>query len=484
VARRIRSRHAGPHDADRPEAEPASDRPGPPLLAAVVGRHDQQHRRRRLRGLAAAAGRDHHPRPAAHRGRHRRDVPAVAAALAAGRRRGRPLRPGHAHVAGPGRPGRGRGGAGHPDRLPPGRNLCPRPGRLPARQRRGHLRQRRAVGAPRAGPARPAAQGQRPPADKPDRGRVIPRPARGQPAVRGGRGAAVRAGRRLVRRLIGARGRPAQVPPGQPRLQRAQDPRPDRRGAALADAAPPAARGRRPARHLQLRQPDGPGRPGAAGHPDAARRHPRLRLPAGGERRRQRARRPDRPAADPSAGHAALADHRGRDRRGRLRRHRAGPWPGRGGGDAGLPGIRRHHVERGNRQPAPADRSLRAARPGQQRLPDDRLGPDAVRRAGRGLRRARGRPARPLRRRRDPLRPVPARRPPVPAGRRPRPGRAPGPPSGPGHPVRPSRRSRAGCPRTPSAARSARRTSGSGPPPRRRGSTSSDPRVPAASTSR
>ena len=69
----------------------------------------------------------------------------------------------------------------------------------------------------------------------------------------------------------------------------AADPRPDRRGAAPAQPAPAAARGRRPARHLQLRQPDGPGCPGAAGHPDAARRHPGLDwAAAGGDGRRQR----------------------------------------------------------------------------------------------------------------------------------------------------------------------------------------------------
>ena len=79
-----------------------------------------------------------------------------------------------------------------------------------------------------------------------------------------------------------------------------KSPRPDRRRAALAGRAPPAPRGRRPARHLQLRQPDGPGHPGPAGHPDAARQHPRLRPAAGRLRRGQRGRRAGQPGADPS----------------------------------------------------------------------------------------------------------------------------------------------------------------------------------------
>ena len=112
----------------------------------------------------------------------------------------------------------------------------------------------------------------------------------------------------------------------------------------------------------------------------------------------------------------------GGDRRRRLRRHRAGAGPGRRRGDAGRAGFRRHHVERRHGQPAPADRAVPPARPGQQRLPHARLGPDAARRAGRRVRRARRGAACPVRRRRDPLRPVHARRPPVPARRRERPG--------------------------------------------------------------
>ena len=180
--------------------------------------------------------------------------------------------------------GRGRGGH-HPRRLPPGGHRGARRGRPAAGQRRGHLQQRRPVGAARAGAARTAAQGQRQPAGQPDRRRVVPRPAGRQPAVRRGRGAAVRARRRVVRRLGRAAGRacpgPARAPAGHDSNRR-QDPRPDRRRAALAGPAPPAPRGRRAARRLQLRQPDGPGHPGPAGHPDAAREHPRLRAAAGG----------------------------------------------------------------------------------------------------------------------------------------------------------------------------------------------------------
>jgi MFS family permease len=57
---------------------------------------------------------------------------------------------------------------------------------------------------------RTPAEGQRQPADQPDRGGVVPRPAGRQPAVRRGRGAAVRPGCRLVRRFGRAGGHPAQ----------------------------------------------------------------------------------------------------------------------------------------------------------------------------------------------------------------------------------------------------------------------------------
>ena len=155
---------------------------------------------------------------------------------------------------------------------------------------------------PCPGAARAPGPGQRQPAGQPDRGGDVPRAAGRQPAVRRGRGAAVRPGRRLVRRVGGAAGqvapdRPGRPPGGGPAEDR--HPRPDRRGAALAVPAPPAARGRRPARRLQLRQPDGPGRPGAAGHPDAARRDPRVRAAAGRDRRGQRDRRPGEPGGDP-----------------------------------------------------------------------------------------------------------------------------------------------------------------------------------------
>ena len=97
------------HDAD---SDQGAGPPEPGLLAAVVGEHDQQYRGWRVRGRAAAAGRHHHARPAAGLGGDRRDLPALAAALPAGRRRGRPVRPGHADVAGPG----GAGGRRRRDR--------------------------------------------------------------------------------------------------------------------------------------------------------------------------------------------------------------------------------------------------------------------------------------------------------------------------------------------------------------------------------
>ncbi len=59
------------------------------------------------------------------------------------------------------------------------------------------------------------------------------------------------------------------------------------------------------------------------------------------------------------------------------------------------------------------------ARPGEQRLPHARLGPDAAGRAGRRLRRARGGLERPLCRGGGPLRPVPARCPAAAADRHP-----------------------------------------------------------------
>ena len=289
----------------------------------MVGQRDQQHRRRRLRGRAAAAGRDDHQGPAARLGRHCRDLPALDGALPPGRRAGRPLRPGHAHVALPGGAGRRGSSGGDPHRLPDRGHRGPRRGRPAPWLCRGRLQQRRAVGAPRPGPARTPAQGQRQPGGQPDRGRVVPRAAGRQPAVRRGRRAALRAGRRLVRGLGRAAG-----PIAQNRIVRNRsfrnrsfrnrptpgDPHPDHRRVALASRPPPAARGRRPARRVQLRQPDGPGHPGPAGHPDAAPRHQGLRVPAGGDRCRQRGRRAGEPAADPKAGPAALADHRGGDR--------------------------------------------------------------------------------------------------------------------------------------------------------------------------
>src|SRR5579863_1166852 len=177
----------------------------------------------------------------------------------------------------------------------------------------------------------------------------------------------------------------ATLPKAKERAQDVERPtiRAGRRGPPLAGPAPPAAHGRRPAGRLQLREPDGPGHPGPAGHPDAAPRQPRLRFPAGGVRRRQRYRRTRVPDTGPPPGLPAVAGHRGSDRRRRLRRHRAGPGPGRGRGHAGRPGLRRQPLERRDRQPAPADRPLGPPRPGQQRVPHAGVGPDADRRAGR-----------------------------------------------------------------------------------------------------
>jgi MFS family permease len=91
---------------------------------------------------------------------------------------------------------------------------------------------------------------------------------------------------------------------------------------------------------------------------------------------------------------------------------------------ARLPRIRESHQETRTRPdrrgPAPAGGALGPARPGQQRLPHARLGPDAGRCAGRRIRRARRGPAGPLHRRGDHLRSRPAGQHPAPADRGPK----------------------------------------------------------------
>ncbi len=72
----------------------------------------------------------------------------------------------------------------------------------------------------------------------------------------------------------------------------------------------------------------------------------------------------------------------------------------RGGELGGLRAVRHQRVclddvERHDGQPAPADRPRRVVRPGEQRVPHDRLGPASGRRDHRRLRRARVRPPRP-----------------------------------------------------------------------------------------
>lgn len=100
----------------------------------------------------------------------------------------------------------------------------------------------------------------------------------------------------------------------------------------------------------------------------------------GGRRDR---RRDDQPGDHPPARHHAVADHvaggvrRGDDRRG------ARAVRDRGGSVLRPQRLLRDDVEHRDGQPASADRPAGTARPGEQRVPHDRLGPDPGRRGGR-----------------------------------------------------------------------------------------------------